>query len=354
MGFVGSLLGNSSGAGFQGQGVTLQQPVATSNAQTANTEAERGIAQQQAFANALNNQNGLGNQAGILSQQQGLANQLQAQTMGQGPNPAQAALAQNTGANVASQAALAAGQRGAAGNVGLMSRQIGQQGAGIQQNAVGQAATLQAQQQLAAQQQLQQQQAAMQNVAGQQVANTQTGYNALNQATQGNQSNLLGAIQGQNNANVSMQQNLNNVNASIAQGNQGFQKSLTSGLLGGLGVGAQSQVAGMMGGGGGGGVASASTPGLASSGAYGPAYAKGGEVTSGPRSNVGKHLHGVMNAKSGGNVPGKANVQGDSGANDTVPAMLSPGEIVVPRSAASNPDKAASFAKRVAMRKGKK
>jgi hypothetical protein len=35
----------------------------------------------------------------------------------------------------------------------------------------------------------------------------------------------------------------------------------------------------------------------------------------------------------GGVVPGKANVPGDHPANDTVPAMLSPGEVVIPRTA---------------------
>lgn len=39
----------------------------------------------------------------------------------------------------------------------------------------------------------------------------------------------------------------------------------------------------------------------------------------------------VHNFKQGGHVPGVANVPGDSIQNDTVPAMLSPGEIVVPR-----------------------
>lgn len=46
---------------------------------------------------------------------------------------------------------------------------------------------------------------------------------------------------------------------------------------------------------------------------------------------------------SGGKVNGKAPVPGDHPANDTVPAMLSPGEIVVPRSAATNPKMAKQF-----------
>lgn len=38
----------------------------------------------------------------------------------------------------------------------------------------------------------------------------------------------------------------------------------------------------------------------------------------------------------GGVVPGEANVAGDSYANDVIPAQLSPGEIVVPRSAVNS------------------
>jgi len=45
----------------------------------------------------------------------------------------------------------------------------------------------------------------------------------------------------------------------------------------------------------------------------------------------------------GGKINGNANVPGDSPQNDTVPAMLSPGEIVVPRSKADDPQKAKAF-----------
>ncbi len=51
----------------------------------------------------------------------------------------------------------------------------------------------------------------------------------------------------------------------------------------------------------------------------------------------------------GGHVPGKANVEGDSEKNDTVPAMLSPGEIVVKRSKAQNPEEAAKEAKKISL-----
>lgn len=45
----------------------------------------------------------------------------------------------------------------------------------------------------------------------------------------------------------------------------------------------------------------------------------------------------------GGIVEGTANVPGDSIANDKVPHMLSPGEIVIPRSHATSPEKAKKF-----------
>ncbi len=55
---------------------------------------------------------------------------------------------------------------------------------------------------------------------------------------------------------------------------------------------------------------------------------------------------GAIGAKffaEGGKIPGEAEVPGDSYANDKVPAMLSPGEIVVPRSKAKDPEKAKQF-----------
>src|SRR6185437_3271553 len=70
-------------------------------------------------------------------------------------------------------------------------------------------------------------------------------------------------------------------------------------------------------------------------------YAQGGEV----------HDHSLC-MKVGGRVPGQAQTPGDSTANDTVPAHLSPGEVVLPRSvsmAPNAPQKAAQF---VAQTKG--
>ena len=70
---------------------------------------------------------------------------------------------------------------------------------------------------------------------------------------------------------------------------------------------------------------------------------------------------GVLDAvgsmfSDGGKVPGKAPVFGDDERNDVVPAMLSPGEIVLPRSVLSGPDapaRAADFVRAVQSRKGR-
>jgi hypothetical protein len=53
-----------------------------------------------------------------------------------------------------------------------------------------------------------------------------------------------------------------------------------------------------------------------------------------------------MVAAKGGIVPGVATVGGDSFENDTVPVRLSPGEVVLPRTVASDPAKIPSFLKK--------
>lgn len=208
MGWLGNIVGigtpNNSG-GFQATGVNQND---INNAQQ---QAQSGIAQQQNFLNQLNAQNGLQNQSNVYSQLQGVAN-------GTGPNPAQAMLNQSTGQNVSNQAALAASQRGASSNVGLIGRQAADQGANLQQQAVGQAATMQANQSLAALGQ-------MQNLATQQVGQQAGGISNYNQFVQGNQGQLLGG-----------QGNQNTVNSAIAQSNQKAGAGLIGGILGGVGA----------------------------------------------------------------------------------------------------------------------
>jgi hypothetical protein len=56
------------------------------------------------------------------------------------------------------------------------------------------------------------------------------------------------------------------------------------------------------------------------------------------------HDHAIC-MKLGGHIAGKANVPGDSEENDTVPAMLSPGELVIPRSVPKTGPEMEKFAK---------
>ncbi len=75
----------------------------------------------------------------------------------------------------------------------------------------------------------------------------------------------------------------------------------------------------------------------------------GMSMAGGPMDNMGS-MGGnqFMTASHGAVVPGQAPVQGDSDRNDKVPAMLSPGEVVLPRSVTQSSDpvaKAAEFMK---------
>lgn len=79
--------------------------------------------------------------------------------------------------------------------------------------------------------------------------------------------------------------------------------------------------------------ADSSLYGLAHGGAV-PCYAAGGMA----------HDHGIC-MRMGGHVPGQAAVPGDSLQNDNVPAMLSPGELVIPRSVPKTGPAMEAFAK---------
>lgn len=215
--------GGASGTGFSGpQSAPIVSPTTAAQADQAAAGVNQGLSNQSGFLQALQAQNGIQNQSNVFNQMQGVAN-------GTGPNPAQAQLAQATGANIANQNAMAAGQRGANANVGLLSRQAAQQGAQTQQQSAGQAATLQANQSLNA----------LNNLGG--IANTQVAQqanatNALSSAYQGNQQNILNAIGQQNNAAVGMQSNINQSNTSLADRTMQGQQ----GLLGGAMQGASS------------------------------------------------------------------------------------------------------------------
>lgn len=300
----------------------------------------------------------------VYNNQSNLANQLIAQSRGQGPNPALDQLHQTTGQNVQNQGALMASQRGASANPALIARQAAMQGGAIQQQATGQAATLAAQQQLA---------------AGQQAGQV---YGTMGQQAGNAQSTLQGALAAQNASAVNQQVGFGNMQTNASMANAQGQNGLMGGLMQGAASGAAlallnkggevpkyaeggginhydvagssmaplkdpqpaqnpipglgSLMGGAMGGGGGGSAYSSIGTGTGGGGgmqSMSP-YADGGQI---PFSTA------LVN---GGKVKGKAEVSGDSEKNDTSPALLSPGEVVLPRSvtmAKNAPQRAKEF-----------
>lgn len=246
MSFVGDMFSPAKGAGFQAQGAGLMDAVTQEQLSKAAGNVNSGLDQQMQFINALQAQNGIGNQSDVFKQQQALAGQLQQQANGQGPNPALQQLQNTTGQNVANQSAMMGSQRGASANPALLARLAAQQGASTQQQAAGQGAVLGAQQQIAAQQALQNQQNMMAGLATQQVGQQAGGISNYNQFAQGNQSALLNAANQRNAANVGMQQNINNAMGTIANTNAQGQWQTLGGAMSGL-----SSAGGMLGGGGG-------------------------------------------------------------------------------------------------------
>lgn len=296
----------------------------------AGNDIYNSIQRQNNFLTALQNSN-----PQLFQQQANLTNQMAQLASGQGPNPALSQLAGATGQNMQNTGALMASQRGVGNNPGLLARNIGQAGAGIQQQAANQAATLSAQQQIAAQQNLG-------NLIGQQTGQQLAGMGQLGQMALGNQGQLLGA-----------QANANALNQQTAAQNAQNSKGLLGGLLGGVGGALAGPLGGLVGsalggGGGGGGTTAPAQINFGQSnwggqiGNWKPGFAQGGEV----ESHSLNYLRS-KNMKGGGSVPGQAKVSGKTNSykNDTVPAMLSPGEIVLPRSVTQD-DEAADKAKK--------
>lgn len=288
-----------------------------------------------------------GTNLGVYGQQQQLANMLMQQAQGQGPNPAQNMLNQATGQNMNQQAALMGSQRGVGANPALMAKQAAMQGSQIQQQAAGQAATMGANQQLAAQQALGNQQAQM---AGQNMQMQ----NAYTQAAQAHMQSLLGGFQNQTGQQIQQNLGVQGINAGAAQQQAAIQaqKDIQSRNQQGQMLGGLLQAGGMIAGGMFGGPAGAAAGG-AVGGALGGAgtsggggmgqtmmpFADGGEVKASyppaspavdcrPRPDTG---WGAIHCKAeGGIIEGTPKVNHNSLQNDTVHALLSPGELVIP------------------------
>lgn len=340
---------------FQAAGTPIQQGTNTGQLNQAYGQSQQGINSQNALMQALQRQNGIQNQSNVYNQLQGVAN-------GTGPNPAMAQLNNATGANVANQAALMAGQRGSGANAGLLARQAALQGGGLQQQAAGQGAALQAQQSLNALGQLG-------GISGQQVAQQAGATQGYTQAAQQGQQNLLNSLAQSNTANVGMQSNLNTVNADVSEKNQAANKGLIGGLLNGVGSAISSIFAE------GGKVTNPKIEAVAPKNRFSSSilephiehmariyhpeqfnsgnFAKGGKVNAlvspGEVYLPPDKAKAVVNGKAdpikdGKRIPGKAEVKGNSVKNDTVPAKLEEGGIVIPREVlqSKNPSSAAA------------
>ena len=322
-GVLDTAMGGDLGAGMIRDAATKQQ------AEEQYANAQKGLGYQEDFLKALQAQNGIQNQSNVYNQLAGVAN-------GTGPNPALAQLNQQTSNNIASQAALMAGQRGASTNPALIARMAAQQGGNLQQQAVGQGATLQAQQALNALNQ-------MGGIAGQQVANQGNATTGYSQAAQSEQAQILGAIANQNNA-----------QAGINKARQEAAAQMVGNVTGAAGA-----VAGM-----------------AHGGQVEMAPRATADNAAGPRSHAAKFLKEMFSQdsikmadggmvpvklspgeiylppetaqaaaegkadpiKEGKKVPGKAKVKGDSLKNDTYNTSLEEGGIVIPRSVVNSKD----------------
>lgn len=258
-----------------------------------------------------------------ISQLQGIAN-------GTGPNPAQAMLNQQTGINVANQAALMASQRGASANPALLARQAAQQGAATQQQAAGQGATLQAQQSLGAIGQMTGANQTLAGVGAGQVGQAQTGITSLGNAG----AVATGQSQGQNAQNAGIAQN--QVGNQLGSNTAATQAGQSQEQIQDTGVNAQnSNVAGQQGNVNNGAVTLANTAlgnraGLAGGLMNGAGAALGAAAMAGAR---GGQVHAY---EDGGYVPPQGNMvmanvpAGPGAATATAPGTLPPAATTAP------------------------
>lgn len=299
------------------------------------------------------NQTGGLNQYADQSQraQSQLMGQLANQAAGRGPSVAQTQLQQGQQANTAATMAALASSRGQANPLAQRSA--------MEQQAAGNAQL----NQQAALARIQEQQAAQQTLAGVAGQSANQGLTArgqdigvnTNQAglnQQANAANYGGGLQtnlaqaginannasqlfgAQQNAGLANMQSGNTNNALIGQyANMGQQAQMAN-QNAALGYGNQNLQAQM----GNAGIAQQNiqnTSNIAGGLLNGGAGVLSG-MASGGTGLFAAAAHGML-------VPGEANVPGDSSANDTVKAKLSPGEIVVPRTAATSPEAALAF-----------
>lgn len=339
----GALIGGIIGSGIfssSNQMPNITDPVTGQQITDANGNVVANQSVVDNYNQTLMGMNGPQNQSAVLAQLQQIAN-------GQGANPAQAQLAQATLQNVQNQSALMAGQRGAGANVGLIARQAAQQGAATEQQAVGQAATLEANQRLGALNQ-------MGGITGQQVAETQAGLAQGQNAALTSQGQILGAQTAYNNAITGGQGNVNTTNTGLQTTTQNNLVPMAGSAIGSIGAGAVGKNTPNTG------MPTTTTGQTTADVGSVPTYAaKGGQIMRGPHGHVAHYLmakggavpamvspgerylnpsevkevieQGANPLELGRLVPGRAKTKGDSLKNDIVPATLQDGGVVLPR-----------------------
>lgn len=222
----------------------------------------------------------------IRPQQQQFAQQLANQATGQGPSIADAQLKAVMDRNLSQQIAAAKANR--AVNPALLNRQVVQQTGQLQAQGAQQSAIDRMQEQRSAQ---------------------ATFANYLAQQRQG----AIGYMGGGNQA--------LGIQASSGQADRARQDSINSGLL------------------------NAGASYFAQGGGSGGSSGGSGTTSSGNYTKPNNDMFGgetFLPAAGGGIVPGKADVHGDSVLNDKVPALLSPEEVVVPKTVVQKGGKAAA------------
>lgn len=383
MGAIGGLVGLGGGAaGSSFAGPAQAGTIGTTNSQeigSAYNGSQQTLQQQQALLQAIQQQSGLANQSQTYNQLQGIAN-------GTGPNPAQAQYQQNIQQLAQQQAGAISSTKGI--SPALQARLIEQQGSSAMQNAAGQGAANLANQQMGAIN-------SAANIAGTQASNQIGQTNANAQAQQAEQSQILGATAQANSTAAGQQANINSANAGLAQEQMKGQQGLVGGVINGVGslfadggavapvfAGTPPQAGsapsskfgqfmkGM------GGAPQTQAPTAASAPMTGEAALQQGSTSlvqglgrafkstpetagqslaaSGPEAGPDMAATGAMFAakggvshdyRGGGGVKAKkpqekAVKSGNSYANDKIPAVLSEGEVVIPRSVMQGKDPA--------------
>lgn len=314
------MFGGMGTAGFFGGGQYQVDPNAYNIGQAEQMNAgmgEGGWQDAQRYNGLYNpmgqSQDARNQQMGVLGQQGQLAGNLFAGLNGSQPSVAQQQLAQTTQGNVANAFAMAQANP----NNPAAARMAAMNAGNVNQQAAGQGALLRAQETQNTQ-----------GMLGGLLGNMQQGAGGIRGQDVGTYGTLQNTAQGYLGQQMQLQQMQQQAAAQRQQAQQTAFSGAQSNAVGGKILGAAGSIAGA---------------------AMGLAH--GGQVPSvmGDRICAGcGHLNSECICGSrahGGLIPGYAK-GGDSKANDTVPAMLSPGEVVLPRSvtkAGDAPDKAKAF-----------